>query len=246
MDRKKIVKSLEEYSGVKSKYLGAPSFAYEVETDDETYIVDREGKIKTAIGKELDLEKVVNDNKNLDEEPTEINEVEVVIPMEGHAGITLRNLVNMIYSKQDLIKKAFDITENIVEEDFSLGINEVKLTQLEDFKEALDDLGENLCPGVKFDFQDNTITFKFLKGKWNVEKIETYSNFVAILNQNAKTLKRVSPKVKPTDNEKYTFRTWLLRLGFIGDEYKQTRKLLLQNLSGNGAFRKVKPKEEKL
>ena len=41
-----------------------------------------------------------------------------------------------------------------------------------------------------------------------------------------------------TDNEKYAFRTWLIRLGMTGNEYKSTRKLLLQNLSGNGAFRK--------
>ncbi|MTI71073.1 MAG: virulence-related protein [Firmicutes bacterium] len=242
MDRKKIVKALEEYLGVKSKYLGAPTFAYEVMTDDETYTIDREGKITTADENELGLEEVLNDTQNF-EEPTEINEVEVIIPLDGHTGITLRNLVNMMYSKQFLIKKAFDITENIVEEDFSLGINEAKITLLEDFKEALYSLGENGCPGIKFDFQDSTITFKFLKGKWNVEKIETYSNFVAILNQKAKELKRVSPKVKSTDNEKYTFRTWLLRLGMIGDEYKQDRKVLLQNLSGNSAFRKEKPKK---
>lgn len=238
LDRKKIVKSLSEHFGVKSKYLGAPTFAYEIITEDETYTIDREGKITTADGKKIELEEALNGTKRLEEEPTEINEVKVVIPMEDHTGITLRNLVNMIYSKQPLIKKAFDITENIIEEDFALGINEAKITQLEDFKEALDNLGEEKCPGIRFDFGENTITFKFLKGKWNVEKIETYSNFVAILNQKAKDLKRVSPKVKPTDNEKYTFRTWLLRLGFIGDEYKQTRKVLLQNLSGNSAFRR--------
>ncbi|MEY8304856.1 hypothetical protein [Anaerosalibacter bizertensis] len=43
--------------------------------------------------------------------------------------------------------------------------------------------------------------------------------------------------MKPTDNEKYTFRTWLTRLGMIGDEYREIRKELLQNLSGNSAFR---------
>ncbi|MDK2919672.1 MAG: hypothetical protein PWQ37_2405 [Candidatus Petromonas sp.] len=47
-----------------------------------------------------------------------------IILTQGDTGITLRNLVNMIYSKQFLIKKTFDITENIVEEEFALGINE--------------------------------------------------------------------------------------------------------------------------
>lgn len=44
-------------------------------------------------------------------------------------------------------------------------------------------------------------------------------------------------KEKPVDNEKYAFRCFLLKLGFIGDEYKTTRKILLQNLSGNGAWK---------
>jgi hypothetical protein len=51
-------------------------------------------------------------------------------------------------------------------------------------------------------------------------------------------LKYASAKPINTDNEKYAFRTWLIRLGMTGNEYKSTRKLLLQNLSGNGAFRK--------
>ena len=49
--------------------------------------------------------------------------------------------------------------------------------------------------------------------------------------------KRISAKAKEYENEKYAFRCFLLRLGFIGDEYKADRKLLLRNLSGSSAFK---------
>ena len=53
----------------------------------------------------------------------------------------------------------------------------------------------------------------------------------------AKSQKRVTAKEKETDNEKYAFRCFLLRLGFIGEEFKETRRTLLQNLTGSAAFR---------
>ena len=56
----------------------------------------------------------------------------------------------------------------------------------------------------------------------------------------ARDAKRVSSKPTETDNDKYAFRCFLLRLGFIGKEYKSVRKILLRNLTGNSAFRSVK------
>ena len=252
MNRKELVKRLERHFRVKANYLGAPSFAYQVETEDETYTIDREGKIITASGKEVKLKDLIEDAETLKSEEIEAgtaNEIvvadfEATFPMEGHNGRTLRNLVNMIYSKQGLIKKALEIEKDLIGEDFIIGINEVKIETLEDFKTALEEISEKSCPGIEFDFYDKTITFKFLQGEENTKKIKVYKQFVSILNKNAKKLKYASAKVKPTDNEKYTFRTWLLRLGMIGEEYKLARKELLKNLSGNGAFRKVKPKDK--
>jgi hypothetical protein len=254
MDRKEIVNELERYFGVKANYLGAPSFAYQLETEDETYTIDREGKIITALGEEVGLEKLLTEYEKAEPKEIETEEIETgtaneivaadfeaTFPMEGHNGRTLRNLVNMIYSKQGLIKKALEIEKDLIGEDFIIGINEVKIETLEDFKTALEDIGERSCPGIEFDFYDKTINFKLLQEE-NPEKEEVFKQFVSILNEKAKKLKYASAKVKPTDNEKYTFRTWLLRLGMIGDEYKVARKELLKNLSGNGAFRKGNPK----
>ena len=59
----------------------------------------------------------------------------------------------------------------------------------------------------------------------------------------ARNQKRVVAKEKATDNDKYAFRCFLLRLGFIGAEYKSERKILLRNLTGSSAFRSGQPKE---
>ena len=67
--------------------------------------------------------------------------------------------------------------------------------------------------------------------------------FITALVGMAKNQKRITAKEKTVDNEKYAFRCFLLRLGFIGTEYKADRKILLRNLSGSSAF-KV-PKETK-
>ena len=53
----------------------------------------------------------------------------------------------------------------------------------------------------------------------------------------ARNQKRITAKEKVTDNDKYAFRCFLLRLGFIGAEFKDERKILLRSLSGNSAFK---------
>lgn len=67
--------------------------------------------------------------------------------------------------------------------------------------------------------------------------------FITALVEMAKTQKRITAKEKTVDNEKYAFRCFLLRLGFIGAEYKADRKILLRNLSGSFAFKAPKPAE---
>ncbi|WP_233276066.1 hypothetical protein [Schinkia azotoformans] len=57
----------------------------------------------------------------------------------------------------------------------------------------------------------------------------------------AKTQQRVNATEKQVDNEKYAFRCFLLRLGFVGSEFKTERKILLKNLSGNSAFKNGSP-----
>ena len=71
----------------------------------------------------------------------------------------------------------------------------------------------------------------------DVDEIAAYTQFITRLCDMAKNAKRVSSKPTETDNDKYAFRCFLLRLGFIGNDYKTARKILLRNLTGNSAFR---------
>ena len=73
---------------------------------------------------------------------------------------------------------------------------------------------------------------------------DAYYKFISALCDFAKNQKRVNNKPDTSDNEKYAFRCFLLRLGMIGSEYKSVRKVLLRNLTGSSAFRHGKPKKE--
>ena len=73
----------------------------------------------------------------------------------------------------------------------------------------------------------------------NDDDTDAYCTFISMLCEFAKNQKRINNKPETTDNPKYTMRCYLLRLGMIGVEYKSTRKVLLRNLSGSSAFRKV-------
>ena len=70
---------------------------------------------------------------------------------------------------------------------------------------------------------------------------DAYAKFITMLCEFAKNLQRVVNKPDTSDNEKYAFRCFLLRLGMIGEEYKPVRRVLLRNLTGSSAFRHGKP-----
>ena len=84
---------------------------------------------------------------------------------------------------------------------------------------------------------DEKVSFPWWNGMPTLEQIAAYSEFLAALVRMAKEAKRVTAKEKATESEKYTFRTFLLRLGFIGADYKQTRAILMEHLSGHAAFK---------
>ena len=88
------------------------------------------------------------------------------------------------------------------------------------------------------------LDFPWFPNYTSPEEVKSYMHFISALCEMAKTQKRITAKEKAVDNEKYAFRCFLLRLGFIGDEYKAERKILLRNLTGSSAF-KSGTKEEK-
>lgn len=240
MDRKEIVKTLSEALGVTAKYLGAPSFSYEVKTEAETYIIDRYGNIINLQGRIVTLNEILK-GEHLEEkiEETTIDKFELEIPFGEHTGKTLMNILNMLYSKQQLIFKAFELKEAFIEEAFIGNLNLKKTETLQEFQEAITEVGAEGCKGITFDFEKGTFTFKLLGKNLSDEKMSAFMELASLINENAKKLKHTSFKQAQEDNPKYAFRTWLTRLGMNGSRYKDIRKTLLSNLEGSGAFRKV-------
>ncbi len=83
---------------------------------------------------------------------------------------------------------------------------------------------------------DTTVQFPWFTLE-QPEDADAYSRFLTALIDMAKNQKRINNKPDTSDNEKYAFRCFLLRLGFIGTEFKSVRKVLLRNLTGSSAFR---------
>jgi len=88
---------------------------------------------------------------------------------------------------------------------------------------------------------ETTLKFPWFKFGIDGATVAAYSRFIGALCAAAKEQKRVTGREKAVENEKYAFRVFLLRLGFVGDDYKEARKILLKNLSGNSAFKSGAP-----
>ena len=93
---------------------------------------------------------------------------------------------------------------------------------------------------TEIEITEEKINFTWFPYITDSDEIAAYTQFISRLCDMARDAKRVSSKPTETDNDKYAFRCFLLRLGFIGKEYKTARKILLRNLTGNSAFRSVK------
>ena len=97
---------------------------------------------------------------------------------------------------------------------------------------------------TRIELKEDRIAFPWFKELPSPEEIKAYSHFIASLCEMALNQKRIIAKEKPVDNDKYAFRCFLLRLGFIGEDYKTERKILLRNLSGSSAFKSGAKKTE--
>lgn len=93
---------------------------------------------------------------------------------------------------------------------------------------------------TKIVLEDDRISFPWFERELTPEELETYTKFIVALCETALKQKRVTAVEKQVENEKYAFRCFLLKLNFIGDEYKADRKLLMSKLSGDSSFKRTK------
>lgn len=91
---------------------------------------------------------------------------------------------------------------------------------------------------------ETTLQFPWFSTDASGDEVAAYSFLIDALLTAAKDQKRVTAKEKDVENEKFAFRVFLIRLGFVGDVYKGARKILLSRLSGNAAFKNGKPESK--
>lgn len=108
-------------------------------------------------------------------------------------------------------------------------------------RRIIENKGELFKSAFKTDSLDIIKTEKTVDFPWFVVEqdgdAEAYSTFISMLCEFAKNLKRINYKPDTSDNEKYAFRCFLIRMGLVGENFKLARRVLLRNLSGSSAFR---------
>ena len=121
-----------------------------------------------------------------------------------------------------------------------VSLNGDEISRLESLIESKETLLKKVIgvDSLRIEEEDGKIKFPWFKADADTDEIMAYSQLCSALCKMAKESKRINGKDHPVENEKYAFRCFLLRLGFIGDEYKTSRKILLRNLSGSAAFRR--------
>ncbi len=192
--------------------------------------------------------------------------VHIHIGAKGHTPQTLRNLANIMASHESLIADALNLDRGrmnhycrTVDPRFLEEINRRKPTTMS----ALADIwytsqGANYVRSQHYNdsryhmlnyhatFTKGTVEFRLFQfdapvnGKRNglhAGQLKSYIQLCLALSQMAKTVKTASPKPQQNENPKYAMRTWLLRLGFIGDEFKTAREILTKRLDGDASFR---------
>lgn len=192
--------------------------------------------------------------------------VHIHIGAKGHTPQSLRNLANIMASHESLLAEALDLDRGrmnrycrTVDPNFLKQLNRKKpdtMAKLADvwYGSQNADWGRNQhyndsryhMLNYHATFTKGTVEFRLFQfdapanGKLNglhAGQLKAYIQLCLALSQLAKEVAHASAKPQQNENPKYAMRTWLLRMGFIGEEFKTAREVLTKRLSGNAAFR---------
>lgn len=204
--------------------------------------------------------------KGAKSDPTRGCGVHIHIGADGHTAATLRNLANIMAAHEEQLIRAIKIDRSrishycrTVDPRFLSELNEKKPETLEEFadiwyKSQGCDVGRSFhynpsryhMLNFHATFTKGTIEFRLFQfsapenGKQNglhAGELKAYIQLCLAMSQLAKQVRSASPKPQQTENDAYAFRCWMLRLGFIGDEFKTARTILMRNMEGNCAWR---------
>jgi len=185
--------------------------------------------------------------------------VHVHIGRGQHTPRTLRNLVNLVNAKEDLLTQALGISESRrarwclpVDQDFLARLNRRKPTtdaafaqlwyNTEDWRYHASqhyDTSRYHLLNLHSVFQKGTIEFRAFQSTLHAGEIKSFIQLAMAISHQALKSSAASARRPETDNPKYTFRCWLLRLGFIGEEFATAREHLTKHLPGNAAWRRA-------
>lgn len=211
-ERKRLVTTLSTLTGVKAKYLGMPSMAYEV----GDFTIDKNGN--------LELSDKVNSE-----------EIERVAGHLASEGFIAEEEISATEGRQTADSEEFGLTVSMPRSNFSEGA----LENLQALVEAKGELIRHALDveELPIEISEDEVSFPWFEELPTPEEIKAYTYFISALSEMAINQKRITVKEKEVENEKYAFRCFLLRLGFIGKDYKDERKILLRNLTGSSAFK---------
>jgi len=214
--RKKMVEIIGRTLGVQSIYCGAPTFAYKV----GTFEITRDGSI--CFGDEVD--------------EGEVERVRTALRGAGFAAEEDESEMTMAESEEDAATDDEDRLIVSIPRTFLTETGRRNLDALLASKGKLIQKAFNIEKAT-YTLTEETIKFAWFHGKIAEDTVRAYTDFISKLCEMAQKQKRAVAKEKPTENEKYAFRCFLLRLGMIGAAYKTSRRILLQNLTGSSAFK---------
>ena len=210
--KKKLVKLISSHLGIESKYLGVPSCAYSI----GNYTVNKDGSLSWDEDDERTaglLEAIKADGF------TAADDEEALVEEEMEEAEVNRLCISFPKSMYD--ERTLENLKNLVEGKGALMKKAFKAESLE----------------IVVD--DEKVSFPWFE-LIDSDHFNAYTQFISAITKMAREQKRILGKEREVENEKYAFRCFLLRLGFIGDDYKLTRKILLENLEGSAAFKNKK------
>ena len=215
--RKELVKVIADATGAKAEYKFMPTCNYEIDyftvTKDGTLLFDDRADSEEV---EQVLEAIAAAGFECEahdgEERTTEEESKATdtAPQEETVGLTVGIPLDKVAVGN--LTKLLDATGGLI-------------------KKAL---GVDVLP---IEIQKDRVAFPWFPELPDADAVKAYTHFITALCEMSKNAKRVTVTEKKVDNEKYAFRCFLLRLGFIGSEYKTERKILLKNLTGSSAFK---------
>ena len=216
-ERKRLVQAISKWLDIPAKYCGAPTFHYEV----GPISVDKGGSLTITDALSNDaterlLQYLYDEGFEMDMSAAVIPEEE---PTEESSGICI-----------SVPRSLF--TDAAIE-----NLNSILRAKGHLIRKALD------VADLPVEVTDTKVSFPWFPETPGPEELKAYDAFICKLCEMARTQKRVTAKEKAVDNEKYAFRCFLLRLGFIGAEHKESRKILLRNLTGSSSLKGGQPKE---